>query len=998
MEWRLSTRRLIGIMRSHDCDTTTMLSARIVRLVGLALLAGSLAGTPARAGSQDTYLQCLTNFETYAGTIWHSASYANAPADAGYWGDGGSSGNGGIRGNSGVALAYAVLVRAYPSDPRLATRLDRIRQALNYDAETHVTGASVCADGHQWGWSSSSSGDWQTPLWTGSMGLACLLVQDQLPASTVQAVQRVVASEATHRAGIAPASGHVGDTKAEENGWDSNVLALGATWLNSNPNAALWLDAAKKYLANTYTVADTNGDPLAPWITTVTLYPDFALENHGFYHPTYQMVAGMSAGDSLLMARLADPTIATQLQAFAEHNVLNVWSNESHILLDSGDFAAPAGLDWELHDYEHNSYIAWLASHFDDPLARWADGQLAQLVRYRQAVNGDGRFVGPSGGGFYREAVEARRTAIAWLHWANADYPTGPTQAPGPAFEHLPDVGIIAQRGASGMMTICYGPQTNGSAPRVMAFIEPPAASVPDAPFITTPRLPGIIGLGALGNPTAARLVSLTTNATGFEAELQITNGANGTTEVYVNDTGETVGIVEVPWPVSVTGASSAGSFSVGIENDPLIGGSRLVEWTGGSAVITNRSGVARSITNDWLCVAGRYGLAAGPSGYFKYQAASGYNRSGAAEDTLQFVPQDSLGPRYAVWFPGESAAQTMSNASQLSWTLTATNAVLTFPGMGGVPARVAAQLAPPPPPYPPYSLPITDVSASSWQSAYPPTNAADGNLSDFWVSGGTSAGQGPTTDHPEWLLVTFPREVALSEFQVYPRTLNGGYGPKAVQMLLNVTNTVFTNTLPLAGANVYQGTMAATATLDVHLSPPVYATNALLWITSSYDPANPTNSRNVQVIEMSFFERAAPGTFGDWSLHEFTDGQLADPAVGAPSADPDHDGVANLAEFATGGDPLIADPSVGSLGLLSSMPGTLAFTFRERKNLGDVQHHFLMSTNLVDWTEVTPSSLAIVGNLPDVYVRAAVFPVQSGAADFRVGFSAASGGAIGLK
>ena len=136
------------------------------------------------------------------------------------------------------------------------------------------------------------------------------------------------------------------------------------------------------------------------------------------------------------------------------------------------------------------------------------------------------------------------------------------------------------------------------------------------------------MGLGILGTPTDARLVSLTTNSGGFEAELELTNGANGTTEVYVNSTGETVAIVEVPWPAAgITG--SAGSFSIGIENDPLTGGSRLVEWTGASAIITNRSGATRNITNDKVCVAGRYGVAAGPAGYFKYQAVTPYNRTG---------------------------------------------------------------------------------------------------------------------------------------------------------------------------------------------------------------------------------------------------------------------------------------------------------------------------------------------------------------------------------
>src|SRR4029077_17711412 len=221
-------------------------------------------------------------------------------------------------------------------------------------------------------------------------------------------------------------------------------------------------------------------------VSTITLYPSFAMENHNFYHPTYEMVAGMSSGDSLLMARLATTHTPAQLQAYAEHNVMTVWNtNLAYMLFDSGEFAYPSGLDWELHDYEQNSYLAWIAAHFNDPLARWADGRLAQLVRYRQIVNGDGTFVGPSSGGFYREAVEARRTAIAWLHWANADFPAGPTNAPGPVVVHFPDVKIIAQRSSSAFVSISYGNN-------IMGMIEAAAAVLPTNVFVATPALPGV--------------------------------------------------------------------------------------------------------------------------------------------------------------------------------------------------------------------------------------------------------------------------------------------------------------------------------------------------------------------------------------------------------------------------------------------------------------------------------------------------------------------------
>ena len=62
--------------------------------VGLGLIGLTMTGGPVRADSQQIYLQCLTDFEPYAESIWHTASYANAPADAGYWGMAGAAATG----------------------------------------------------------------------------------------------------------------------------------------------------------------------------------------------------------------------------------------------------------------------------------------------------------------------------------------------------------------------------------------------------------------------------------------------------------------------------------------------------------------------------------------------------------------------------------------------------------------------------------------------------------------------------------------------------------------------------------------------------------------------------------------------------------------------------------------------------------------------------------------------------------------------------------------
>src|SRR6267142_989005 len=181
----LESRKSVIASNSRDLDLARSGSAGLafIRVWTVAMIT-FLTVFLARADSKQIYLDALADFERYAETIWHDASGASSPTNAGYWGDGGSTGNGGIRGCCGVAVAYAVLVDALPNDPKTSLRFSRITKALNYVGQSHVTGNKICVDGHQWGWSTNST-EWQTPLWTGSMGLACILVQSNLPAQTI---------------------------------------------------------------------------------------------------------------------------------------------------------------------------------------------------------------------------------------------------------------------------------------------------------------------------------------------------------------------------------------------------------------------------------------------------------------------------------------------------------------------------------------------------------------------------------------------------------------------------------------------------------------------------------------------------------------------------------------------------------------------------------------------------------------------------------------------
>lgn len=618
------------------------------------------------------YLKALLRFEPWAESVWKA--YPAIPG-SGYFGDGATTGNGGIRGTCGIALAYAVLINALPNAPQRSHRLKRVEAALRYAASTHVGGSQVAQDGKKWGVLSTNSihdpNGWQSSLWASSMGFAAALLEKDLAPSVVEECKRVVAEEADWLSKKAPGSGYLLDTKAEENAWQSNIVALAAAWMSDDPRAKTWRKVAKSYLVNTYTVPQDSSGALSKWITTQTLFPSFALENHGFYHPTYQMVAGMSLGDSYLMAEILDSSVAHDIKPFAEHNVMPVWKFLQGIVLDSGDLAFPSGLDWSLHSYEHVSYLSWLAAHFKDPQAAWAEPRLARQILYRQSVNGDGRFVGEScPDGFYREAVEARRIAMAYLQDRVAGFPLISGIKPSDFTHHYQDAGLIVQRSKKALTTVSYGPKT-------MTLVIPLGGRNPAQRFLISPNTETLIG-GA-GKTT---LQAFKKTSEGFKARLSLNSRSGRTSQMTILSTPEAVIFVEVP---SDTCKLPGGVWLLSaIEDDPLTGGRRELFWQGDSTGIKERSGAFMPPTTmHWMNVDGWMGFGTLSRGRLRYQAASTYNRNGAAEDFLSFQPEDLYAPRAVVLFPGMDVSQTASVMRRAKWKQSARRCkvVIAIPG-----------------------------------------------------------------------------------------------------------------------------------------------------------------------------------------------------------------------------------------------------------------------------------------------------------------------------
>lgn len=89
------------------------------------------------------------------------------------------------------------------------------------------------------------------------------------------------------------------------------------------------------------------------------------------------------------------------------------------------------------------------------------------------------------------------------------------------------------------------------------------------------------------------------------------------------------------------------------------------------------------------------------------------------------------------------------------------------------------------------------------------------------------------------------------------------------------------------------------------------------------------------------------------WRDAEFTAGQVADPLVSGPDADPDRDGYANVEEYAFGGDPLVPDAALIRPRLQRS-GGNWLLTVRQRTDASDLaitpQASSSLRPGVADW------------------------------------------------
>ncbi|MCI0538816.1 MAG: hypothetical protein L0Z50_26725, partial [Verrucomicrobiales bacterium] len=123
-------------------------------------------------------------------------------------------------------------------------------------------------------------------------------------------------------------------------------------------------------------------------------------------------------------------------------------------------------------------------------------------------------------------------------------------------------------------------------------------------------------------------------------------------------------------------------------------------------------------------------------------------------------------------------------------------------------------------------------------------------------------------------------------------------------------------------------------------------------WIDTRSGSSDPYSAR---------IQRTRGATFETWRKLRWGTNDLGSAAISGPAADPDGDGIANLAEYALGREPTHADPRTFNHVQFSEGRG-LEVSFTHPDVVSDVQFEWEESTDLVHWQ---PSQPTPVSNSP---------------------------------
>jgi len=282
---------------------------------------------------------------------------------------------------------------------------------------------------------------WQSALWASLMGLGSWMIWEDLDTETRERVVPVIIHEADRFIvdgyQVPYWNGKRGDTKGEENAWNSMVLNVAIAMLPDHPHAAAWKRISSELMISAYATkldwreneTTVDGRPVKDWLNGFNARVDGMVLNHGFIHPDYAVAMTMNLWAYLTCSLANEPVSQT-----AAHNgpliyrTLNTkeWPSPPYeapggTIYKRGKAAIyyPRGVDWSTCDVSPYYLMdAW--AHVLDwdeglptPAAEWLRLRGNEMLRM-QARHDDRRMFGPGEYDTYEGCEQ-------WVSWCIAD-------------------------------------------------------------------------------------------------------------------------------------------------------------------------------------------------------------------------------------------------------------------------------------------------------------------------------------------------------------------------------------------------------------------------------------------------------------------------------------------------------------------------------------------------------------------------------------------------
>ena len=386
-------------------------------------------------------LDMLSRFMVYAKNIYTDTDKNSQGEECGFFKakSGGMSNEDGVRTNADMAMVTAFLCHygpangiALPEGVSYAELRRMGEKALNYALSTHRSNRLMtCKDGRYWG----TMGDqyqWESSLWTLSVTLAAHFL-GKTEGKEREMLERMLVAEADYELTRPVPTGYVGDTKAEENGWETNVLACACALLPQHEHAGQWKEAMLRYAFNCYSVAADGknekvvaGRKACEWFVGQNLYDDYTLQNHNYFHTSYQNVVMQELAESIVAKRILNGNVDENGN---ENEVLTwhwqeVWDEVlAPLALCDGELAMPNGNDWSMFLYDQLPAYAAMSTLLHNPDALMLENMALKYVEARQLTTTDGAWMLNPDIGARRMGVTAHRVMMTFL--LHELFPTG---------------------------------------------------------------------------------------------------------------------------------------------------------------------------------------------------------------------------------------------------------------------------------------------------------------------------------------------------------------------------------------------------------------------------------------------------------------------------------------------------------------------------------------------------------------------------------------------